>query len=91
MYLNGEGTTVNLLKAYGWLSVSNANGSKSAGELLTELSMKMPPEQIAEGQVLTSLILKRVKANKNLFIPKIRESHPHVDKVNNSKNTDTNC
>jgi len=50
MYLEGIGVPLNYIKAYLWFSLAKAQGNVVDADILSELSKKMTPEQIAQAQ-----------------------------------------
>ena len=53
-YATGEGVLQDFVKAYAWLNVVSAQGIPKAGRRRDQLSEKMTPEQLAEGQKLSA-------------------------------------
>ena len=60
MYFNGEGESQNYVKAYANLQVAAQLEDESACNSLTIVTLKMSPEQIAEGQRLAETILNQL-------------------------------
>jgi TPR repeat protein len=52
MYMNGQGTTPNLIMAYYWVSLSVAQGNQNAPAARDYLAEKMTAEQIEEANRL---------------------------------------
>ena len=64
-YATGEGVLQDFVRAYAWLNVVSAQGIKEAARVRDQLSEKMTPEQLAEGQKLSRELLNRIESSKS--------------------------
>ena len=60
-YANGEGVLEDWVEGYAWSSLAAFNGSTDAASLKSELSKKMTPEQVAQGQQRSKELLKEIE------------------------------
>ena len=49
-FAQGQGTSVDVVEAYQWLSVAAKQGDKAAKEELADLTKKLTQEQLKQGQ-----------------------------------------
>ena len=49
-FAQGQGTSVDVVEAYQWLSVAAKQGEKAAMEELADLTKKLTQEQLKQGQ-----------------------------------------